>query len=184
MQVMFLGVCVFAIPGIGVTTIDKVIKSVKFDIILLVATILTLCSALMNQGFGEFMAELVPTLNMPVIGFFAAIVVGIYIFNFDCSDCTFIDDSRDTDRNRTGGSCRNQSRSSRSDLQYQYRLWLFTSDGFRILNDLCKKILYHQGLYQSFSSCNAGSAASGSDGCLRNHAFVRDDTLAARHPLS
>lgn len=76
MQVMFLGVCVFAIPGIGVTTIDKVIKSVKFDIILLVATILTLCSALMNQGFGEFMAELVPTLNMPVIGFFAAIVVG------------------------------------------------------------------------------------------------------------
>lgn len=79
MQVMFLGVCVFVIPGIGVTTIDKVIKSVKFDIILLVATILTLCSALMNQGFGEFMAELVPTLNMPVIGFFAAIVVGIYI---------------------------------------------------------------------------------------------------------
>lgn len=79
MHVMFLGVCIFALPGIGVTTIDSIIKNVKFDILLLVATILTLCNALMENGFGDFVAAIIPAINVPNMVLILAITVVIYL---------------------------------------------------------------------------------------------------------
>ena len=49
MQVMFLGVCVFAIPGIGVTTIDKVIKAVFFSVLTPIVHV-SICQDIVKVG--------------------------------------------------------------------------------------------------------------------------------------
>lgn len=79
MHVMFLGVCIMAIPGIGVTTIDKIVKEIKFDILVLIATIITLCNAMMNQGFGEWLLSFVPKIQIPMLVFIVAVMLCIYI---------------------------------------------------------------------------------------------------------
>lgn len=80
MHVMFLGVCIMAVPGIGVTSIDKIVKSIKFDILLLIATIITLCSAMMNQGFGEWLTTFVPDFQIPTMLFIVVAMLCIYVF--------------------------------------------------------------------------------------------------------
>lgn len=79
MQVMFLGVCIMALPGIGVTTIDKIIKNVKFDILLLVATMITLCGTLMDNGFGALVQGFVPNgpVATPVV--ILAVIAAMYL---------------------------------------------------------------------------------------------------------
>jgi sodium-dependent dicarboxylate transporter 2/3/5 len=79
MHVMFLGVCIMALPKIGVTDIDKIVKEIKFDILLLIATILTLCNAMMNQGFGEWLTSFVPKVHVSPVLFILAVMFCIYV---------------------------------------------------------------------------------------------------------
>lgn len=79
MQVMFLGVCIMALPVIGVTNIDNIMKNVKFDILFLVATMITLCSALMDNGFGDLVAGMVPAGNISVPVVVLGVVISMYV---------------------------------------------------------------------------------------------------------
>lgn len=79
MHVMFLGVVVMMLPVVGVTTAEKVMKYVKFEILFLVATMITLCGVLMANGFGDWMMSAVPGLNMGAPVFILLSVLAIYV---------------------------------------------------------------------------------------------------------
>lgn len=79
MHVMFLGVCVMALPFIGVISMDKIMKSIKFDILLLIGAIITMCNALMAHGLSDFITSHLNIENMNPVLFIAIAVICIYL---------------------------------------------------------------------------------------------------------
>ncbi len=78
MHVMFLGVCVMALPFVGVTTMDQIMKNIKFDILLLIGSIITMCNALMDHGLSDYITANLGTSHFSPAVFILITVLCIY----------------------------------------------------------------------------------------------------------
>lgn len=79
MVVMILGSAIMSIPALGIISIKELKESINWDVLFLVAAIITLGTLLINSGFSEIVTRYMPQLNMNVPCFVLAVAMIIFI---------------------------------------------------------------------------------------------------------
>jgi sodium-dependent dicarboxylate transporter 2/3/5 len=77
MVVAILGCCVMFLPGIEVLDVDTFLRENSWDAFFLVGTVLSISSAMINNGVSECIAGLIPSLQVstPVLIAFVAVLI-------------------------------------------------------------------------------------------------------------
>lgn len=80
MVVSLLGCCAFCMPFIGVISTEKLIKSVSWDAIILVGTVLSFSTVLVNTGASDLITHCIPAIQVPLPVFLMYIAAIMFLF--------------------------------------------------------------------------------------------------------